>query len=378
MEINKGTLRLNDSVSVSPQKIIDIYGRLRSGTLIVDNSYQRKLVWKKLHKLNFIDTILQNYPFPEVYFAPGSLDQEKLILIDEIVDGQQRLRTIQDYIEGIEIFASPKLPIKRFSELTVEERHSFLNYDISVRYLKNATKEQIKAIFSRINKTDYALNAAERSHAQWGESEFVCFAKQVIDTEFDPEKTNFVFPDEDRKILLSFFHGEVDSDEPIFSANDMSRMLAYQYIMALVATMVAGEYFHRNEKVDHYIKEYNENFPQASELLSRLIKTIKFIKEMRLKRNSRWLNKANLFTLIVELDKIEISFVDVAHFSERLNKLDHNASVNELGFVPDEHEKLSANEQRYFDFAREAVNQKSARIFRGGFIQKIISDASLL
>lgn len=124
---------LEFSIPANNQKIIEIYNKLRSGQLAVNKDYQRKLVWKRPHKINFIDTILKNFPFPEIYLAPGALDQEKLILIDEIVDGQQRLTTIRDYIEGTDIFALPNILLKKFSELTMEERRTFLNYEVSVR-----------------------------------------------------------------------------------------------------------------------------------------------------------------------------------------------------------------------------------------------------
>ena len=108
--------KLESSIPANNTKIIEIYNKLRSGQLSVNSDYQRKLVWKKQHKFDFIDTILCNFPFPEVYLAPGSLDQEKLILVDEIVDGQQRLTTIRDYINGVDVFSLPRIPIKRFSE----------------------------------------------------------------------------------------------------------------------------------------------------------------------------------------------------------------------------------------------------------------------
>jgi len=200
-------------VPANNQKIIEIYNKLRSNLLIVNKDYQRKLVWKKSHKINFVDTILNNFPFPEIYLAPGSLDQVRLILIDEIVDGQQRLTAIRDYIEGTDIFALPSLSgIRKFSELSSAEKNSFLNYEISVRYLKGVSQEQIREIFQRINKTDYALNATERINAQWGSSEFVCFSKQLIEPDFESDSVIFKVPEGIRLELIKFFHGEEDND----------------------------------------------------------------------------------------------------------------------------------------------------------------------
>ena len=363
--------KLDASIPANNSKIIELYNKMKVGQISINNDYQRKLVWKKQHKFDFIDTILRNYPFPEIYLAPGSLDQEKLILVDEIVDGQQRLTTIQNYINGVDVFSFPRLPIKRFSELNPTEKGSFLNYEVSIRYLKNVSALQVRDIFQRINKTDYALNSIERLNAQWGESEFICFCKQVVEREFESEAVQYIMEPKKRETFLKFFHG-VEDDESVFSQGDNSRMLATQYIMTVVATMDYGEYFPRNDKVNYYITSFNDAFPQAAVIEERLVKVINFINTFTVNRDSRWFNKANLFTIFVELDKSELNLIDSQKLSQTLNNLDRRASLGELG-IDEDNEKLSFEEQKYLDYAREAVNQKAARDYRGTFMQSIFS-----
>ncbi len=367
-------VKLESSIPANNSKIIELFNKMRAGQISINSDYQRKLVWKKQHKLDFIDTILRNYPFPEIYLAPGSLDQEKLILVDEIVDGQQRLTTIRDYVNGVDVFALPKLPIKRFSELNPTEKGSFLNYEVSIRYLKGVTAVQIRDIFQRINKTDYALNSTERLNAQWGESEFICFCKQLIDKDFDSEAVQYIIAPEERAKFLEFFHGDEDNDS-VFSSGDRSRMLAMQYIMTVIATLDFGEYFHRNAKVSHYIESFNDAFPQAPDLQNRLLRIVEFIKCLELERSSRWFNKANLFTLISELDKQDIKKIDPKQISDYLKAFDRKALYGELGLF-EEVEKLTADEQKYLDSAREAVNQRPVRELRGEFMRKILLAAN--
>jgi Protein of unknown function DUF262 len=363
---------LEFSIPANNQKIIEIYNKIRSGQLAVNKEYQRKLVWKKTHKVNFIDTILKNYPFPEIYLAPGELDQERLILIDEIVDGQQRLTTIRDYIESTDVFALSGLStIKKFAELTSEEKRVFLNYEISVRYLKNVTKEQVREIFQRINKTDYALNATERTNAQWGASEFVCFGKQLIEPDFESEGVQFEIDENDRNVLLQFFHGDDDDEEGVFTENDVSRMFALQYVMTLVATLDTRQYFSRNEKLKAYIEGYNESFSQAPELTERLLRIVTFIRAIPVSRSSRWYNKANLFTLFVELDKKDLSSIDPKKLGDVLSQFDFRITLHEFG-VEEPNSSLTPEEIKYVGFAREAVNQKGAREFRGAFMNGLI------
>lgn len=373
MSSSEAAKGLEFSIPANNKKIIEIYNQLRSGQLAINKDYQRKLVWKRSHKLNFIDTILKNYPFPEVYLAPGALDQVKLILIDEIVDGQQRLTTIRDYIEGTDVFALPNISVKKFNELTPDEKTMFLNYEVSVRYLKNVNKDQIREIFQRINKTDYALNATERLNAQWGDSEFVCFAKQLIEPEFESDSVQFKIDEEMRRKFIKFFHGEEEEDG-IFTANDISRMLALQYIMSLVATMDSQEYFSRNDKIQSYIQGYNESFPQAAELRDRLSSIVDFVRGLAINRFSRWYNKANLFTLIVELDKSDLSIINERKFATSLENLDRRATMDEIGMLEGD-EKLTPDEIKYLGYAREAVNQKASRDFRGEYLRRLIMES---
>lgn len=373
MSLSNKTPGLDASVPANNTKIIELYNKLRSGQIKTNENYQRKLVWKQNHKFNFIETILNNYPFPEIYLAPGSLDQENLVLIDEIVDGQQRLTTVRNYIEGADVFAQTKTPIKKFSELTGEEKTSFLNYEVSVRYLKNATTEQVKEIFQRINKTDYALNRIERLNAQWGESEFICFAKQIIEPNFEIENANYQIETKERKIILDFFHGVShdqdgimpDSNEKIFTDSDMNRMLALQYIMTLVATLEFGAYFSRNDKIRSYIENFNSYFPSAEENKEKMLNAIDLIKGMMLDKSSMWFNKANLFTLIIELTKVDKHSINLNCISQKLN--DFNLKIKAK-----EEYTLTQDEKQYIDYAREAVNEKSAREFRGQFLRQLI------
>jgi hypothetical protein len=371
--MNDEGVRLEASIPANNSKIIELYNKMRAGQISINSDYQRKLVWKKQHKFDFIDTILRNYPFPEIYLAPGSLDQEKLILVDEIVDGQQRLTTIRDYINGVDVFSLPKLPIARFSELSAPEKTSFLNYEVSIRYLKSVSQTQIRDIFQRINKTDYALNTTERLNAQWGESEFICFCKQIVEPEFDSEAVQYIIDPANRSIFLSFFHGE-DDDESIFSPTDRTRMIAVQYMMTVIATMDFGEYFARNERVAYYIKSFNDAFPQAGGLENRLVRVVQFIQKLRLERTSRWFNKANLLTLLVELDKAEVEEIDPEMLSELLSQLNQRWMLDEVGL--NESSPLSIQEVVYIGYAREAVNQKAAREFRGEFVRGLFQQAA--
>src|SRR5687768_16133211 len=109
------TDKLIANIPSNNEKIIQLYNKLEAGQLDPSPGFQRKLVWRKQHKYDFIQTILMNFPFPEVYIAPDSIDTDALHIKELIVDGQQRLTTIQNYINNYDVFALDKIPIKKFS-----------------------------------------------------------------------------------------------------------------------------------------------------------------------------------------------------------------------------------------------------------------------
>lgn len=367
--------KLEFSVPANNQKIIELYNKLKKGELNPKPIYQRKLVWKKQHKYRFIETILMNFPFPEVYIAPGLLDIDSLILKDQIVDGQQRLTTIVNYIEGKDVFALGNMPINKFSELSKNEKEDFLNYEISVRYLKNADEEQIRDIFQRINSTEYSLNKTERINAQWGESEFICFAKQMVEKELDIDITliNYSLLPENRRNFLEFFHDKYN----IFSENDINRMLALQFILTMLATICEGKYFRRNDKVQDYIEKYYEEFIDAGEIEVELIKTINFIDSIGLNCNSYWFNKANIFTLIIECYKYDVQAIDILSLKDKLEQLNHENNLYLLSQSEGEETKIPSDTLRYFDHAKEAVNDEKIREYRGSFIFNILQNSRL-
>ena len=103
----------------SNKKIVELYNMMKTGELVLHPDFQRKLVWNNRHKENFIETILRGFPFPEIYFADGDLDLESMKSQTLVVDGQQRLSTIYQYITENEALECKNIP--KFSELEKQE-----------------------------------------------------------------------------------------------------------------------------------------------------------------------------------------------------------------------------------------------------------------
>lgn len=359
---------LTEGIPSNNVKILELYNKLESGSLNPSPDFQRKLVWKKQHKYQFIETILKNYPFPEVYIASVDIDVDSITSSEIVVDGQQRLSTIREYIKGAGDFETQR-KIKSFKDLSTDEKKSFLNYPVSVKDLKNIDRQTITDIFTRINNTEYSLNAIEKNNAIYGDGEFIVFCKQLIDQDFiaDPEMTDCVISPAEKQKINNFFN----SNE-IFSENDNKRMVSLQFVMNLVATLVDGDYFTRNTRLMHYIENYNGSFPGKSEVEQKILRAISFYESFRFEPNSYWLNKSNVFTLIVELSAYEVAEINIETLVTKMKAIEAVASTYQA-----QNDNAGSQESRYVGFIQQGVNERAARTFRGELIRGYLEQSKL-
>lgn len=366
--------KLQTPITSNSLKIIDLYNKIDSGSLITRPNYQRNLVWKKHHKYAFIETILLNYPFPEIYIASAEVDVENLRASEVVVDGQQRLTTIVDYIKGRGDFENQN-KIQTFDELSIDEKKEFLNYSVTVKDLKSIGEDLTKEIFKRINSTNYALNINEILNAEFGGGEFAYFAKQLVtrDDQFEvsADTTDVIINKVDREFIVDFF-----SKNNVFSENDAKRMFDAQFIMLIASTILEGTYFGRNSKVPYYLEKFNLEFPPYLNVLETLKKSIKIIDSLKMSPGSYWFNKPNLLTLIIELKDIEESELDLNKLELELSDLGYKYDLYFNG-TEDDIKILSLDEIKYFEVAKQGSHELSSREHRGLFIKNIIAKSRI-
>jgi len=158
---------------VRSREIIDLVGAMRNGQLILTPYFQRNLVWRDTHRKDFIDTILNGYPFPQIFVARGSIDIETMVSSTCVVDGQQRLTAVRDYV-------ADKFPVngRKFSELPIKDRESFLKYEVAViDFDLDATDAKLKEVFKRLNRTFYSLSEIERVATEFSASQLLLVSR---------------------------------------------------------------------------------------------------------------------------------------------------------------------------------------------------------
>ena len=129
--------------------------------------FQRRPVWSDKAKSFLLDTILRGKPIPKI-FIRQKINVTTRTSVREIVDGQQRMRTILSYIkDGFVVTKrhNPEYGGKPFSQLSEEIQSQVLSYEVSVDLLINLPDGEILDIFSRLNSYAVILNEQEKLNA---------------------------------------------------------------------------------------------------------------------------------------------------------------------------------------------------------------------
>lgn len=163
-------------------KVSDFLSWQRAHNLNLSPSFQRRPVWKPGAKSYFMDTVIRGLPVPLIILREKRSDISRLEPIREVVDGQQRLRTLFTYIDpNVLLDYTPKtdsfllLPEHNdefagspFNKLPLEIQQNVLDYEFSVHILPAGTDDrEVLGIFARLNSTGVQLTFQELRNAQF-------------------------------------------------------------------------------------------------------------------------------------------------------------------------------------------------------------------
>ena len=148
--------------------ISDLLSWIEDETLTLNPDFQRRSVWSPAAKTYLIDTILRRRPMPNIMIRTVT-DLATRRSRREVVDGQQRLRTVRDFANGTLTLGRHAGEYAGFTynDLCEDDRIDFLEYRIGVEQLINADDEAVLDTFRRINSYSYKLNAQELRHAEY-------------------------------------------------------------------------------------------------------------------------------------------------------------------------------------------------------------------
>ena len=314
--------------SPSNKRISELYRRIKEGSLIPQPDFQRKFVWTRDHKEGFIETILQGLPFPEIYLAQTGIDMETIVSTEVVVDGQQRLSTIVQYIDEKDKSDEFGKKVPLFGQLDKNDQEDFLNYLIVVRDLGDVPEATIKEIFQRINRTKFSLEQIEIHNAVY-DGAFISTAKEIL--------------------------SEVEREHiPIFSDSELTRMADLHFILLIMSTLESGGYFPFDKEIEKYVQEFNNEYSNSLDMKEQVIQAFEQVKDFGFEPDSLWYRKSNFFTLIVELSRN--TFGD--GLKDKLLEFEQNVLENKQ--KPKGENKYST----YYSYMYTGTNSRQARVTR--------------
>lgn len=132
--------------------------------------YQRPPVWTRSQKQLLIDTILRNYDVPKMYWRKIGSRPDKF----EVVDGQQRLRALWEFIEGQYKLSRDADSVENeaiaglgYQELPFELHARFDTYPLDVVVIADADEDEVREMFLRL-QSGTTLKAQEKRNAMPG------------------------------------------------------------------------------------------------------------------------------------------------------------------------------------------------------------------
>jgi hypothetical protein len=140
-----------------------------AGSLELSPKFQRKAVWSPTQRSYFIDTMLQQMPSPQIYLRKQyNLNGRKIV--HEVIDGQQRLRSVLDFYDGKYAISSnleESYAGMRFNGLSKKHQMSIMKYKFNCETFDNISDREVQDVFRRMNTYSSPLTKQELRHGRW-------------------------------------------------------------------------------------------------------------------------------------------------------------------------------------------------------------------
>ncbi len=250
-------------------KVTDFLSWARNSELSLSPSFQRRPVWRPSAKSYFIDTVVRGLPVP-IVFVREITDTKTLKTVREIVDGQQRIRTLISYVNGallpdwkkeqdeftVQKSHNSELAGKNFDRLDERQKSLIINYEISTHILPPDTSDtQVLDIFRRMNATGTKLNDQELRNAQFhGE-----FIQSVYGLSLD-------FLDRWRAWGM-------------FTEYDIARMQEAEFLSEIYILVLRGISERTQSFIDSVYEDYEVTFKERSAVERRVATTFESIEK---------------------------------------------------------------------------------------------------
>ena len=343
-------------------KITAIYNGFKDGTLIVDRTYQRKTVWGPKDNIRLIETILLNLIIPEIFLWDFDTDPNNGETITHIVDGQQRINAIFDFIAGkyklqkkylTDTEIQEKYGDKYFEDLADETKKAIWSYEMSIIYLdKDFSLDEVRKMFYRLNLTDYNLNEQEKRNS-----------------------LNSKFGDASEKLANEKFWDLYK----VFSPRDIRRMQDVEYCSSILILAREGIIDQtKNERIDQIYKEFCEDYSDEYIDIEKVHNAMELIKKITCGETNGFVNKKiqmyTLFSVMFDFEenRIEVSEVIIHMFATFVQCYIMFKNEYDLQGESIEEQKVIEYLKKYKLASSEGVNKLGNRMIRFEVLKKLL------
>lgn len=313
-------------------------------------------MWSETARSFLIDSIVRWKPIPKI-FIRQTIDPKTKQSLREVVDGQQRLSAILDFINDkfkISKIHNERFGGKTFSMLTEETQTDILKYEIAADLLINLPDEEILEIFSRLNTYTVVLKNQERLNAKYV-GEF--------------KQTSYQLWFEFNKFFI---------DNWILTPARISRMEDAELTSELLIGILEG--IQSKKSIESFYKKYDEYFPDKEKIIHNYKDIMDTIGSI-----FNWTLKSSNFSKTPLFYSLFLAVYDILYWIpkgiETKKTLNKNLS-NQIKIAVQEIDAIWKNtdrtkpEQNFLDASNKATSDIKTRNIRHEFItNKILFNA---
>ncbi|MGI4818418.1 MAG: DUF262 domain-containing protein [Janthinobacterium lividum] len=323
--------------------------------------FQRRSVWTTPAKAFLADTILKGKPFPKIILMQEFKDGRTIRVV---VDGQQRLRAIFDFLnDGIKISRahSREHAGKVFSQLPQEMQDDFLQYEIGCDVLNSAPLSELLDIFARINRYTVKLNSQEMRNATYSgyfKSAAYDIAYQFVDHWLSAR---------------------------IVSESGVSRMAEAELSSDLLGNFL--NQVQSSKSIDIVYKKYEDEEGEIPSAYIHLVDTINFVASIynddELK-DSAWKSKHMYFSLVLSIGHVIKPISGLNRTNLTIKSLENREKVKSvLNYISTEYNTYSPQPKRshtpehlksFIRASTLATTDTQARVIRSNFILQTLEE----
>ena len=332
--------------------------RNAEGNLTLQPDFQRRPVWTGRQKSNLIESILSGFPVPEIYMQIITEPDGRSEYV--VVDGQQRVTAILDFVgapqrEPFELrYLDDTSPWSgyTFNDLTPEQRTAFYGHSMAVRYLQDATLEEIRDLFRRLNKYLTPLNAQEIRNATY-KGPFLRLSETLAEESFW-------------------------SENRLATPENIRRMRDIEFVSDLLIGVLHGPQSGNTKTIDDYYAIYEDHereFPGQRDCRRRFGQSFELIQDLLPNiRNTRWSNRTDFYSLFVATAHLVRKQVLPYERREAVRERLEGFAADIIVFQNDEYAEVSGDVSSYVDAMRRGSSDKYRRGVRHQALLQVLGE----